>query len=115
MNGNLDLACCCLRRLIKQRNPLSHVSGPDANHRVRSLVIVGAPAKNLDTDHAFAQRFVFSAQAMENDVMEQILTLAAGAKGKAARHLFERLSNALLSLFSQRAGRRQKASFLATL
>src|ERR1700761_3831072 len=114
-NGNLDLALCRFCCLIKERDAFSYVSGADAHYRVGSLVIIGAPAKNLHTDHPFPERFILSAQTMVNDVAEQILTLTAGAKGKTARHLFERLFNALLSVFRERDGRRQESSFLTSL
>ena len=75
-----------------------HINGAAVNHWVRSLIIVGESAKNLHTHHAFAQQFFLCAEATGNDVTEQILAWAAGAKRNAARHLFEDLLNALLGL-----------------
>src|SRR5271166_5179866 len=76
-------------RLIILRQSLSNVGSAEPHDRVLSGVVVRSPTEHFNSDDTFPKRVIGCAEAMLDDIANQILALAARSKGGAPQNVFQ--------------------------
>ena len=75
------------------REPLPDLGRTAADDGVFIRVVVGRAAKNLRADDALLEEFGVPGQGLVDNVLQKLLGLLAGTKGRALKNLRESLLN----------------------